>query len=160
MAEIRMPDLTGSGRGAARVRLTKALEILTRAPRRSRPIVTVTELCRLADVSRNALYRYHPAILEAIRQHQRAHTATRSRHRAAAERTRRIIIDLREDLAQLAALVDHYYAAYRDTVTLLERRDRELAELRGKLRSRPAVLVSAIASPTRKKGPNALAPEP
>jgi len=136
------------------------LETLTQETRRSRPGVTVTELCRLADVSRNALYRYHPAILEAIRQHQRTHTATRSRYRAAADRRRLANIDLRDHLAKLAALVDHYYTAYKETATLLERRDRELAELRGKLYSRPALLVSAIGSSTKKKGPSGVAPEP
>jgi len=30
----------------------------------------------------------------------------------------------------LAALVDHYFAAWKETQTLLERRERELAELR------------------------------
>jgi hypothetical protein len=35
---------------------------------------------------------------------------------------------LRKQLGKLAALVDHYYAAYRDIQSLLARRDRELAE--------------------------------
>ncbi len=52
-------------------------------------------------------------------------------------------IGLRADIAKLAALVDHYYAAYLETASLLERRDRELAELRNKLKSRPALLPSA-----------------
>jgi hypothetical protein len=52
-------------------------------------------------------------------------------------------IGLHADIAKLAALVDHYYAVYRDTASLLERRDRELSELRGKLESRPALLPSA-----------------
>jgi AcrR family transcriptional regulator len=124
------------------MRLTQALETLTQESPRSRAIVTVAELCRLANVSRNALYRYHPRILEAIHQHQRARTAIRSKYRAAAKRYREINIDLRETLANLAALVDHYYTAYRETTALLEHRDRDLAELRGKLLSRPALLSS------------------
>ena len=52
-------------------------------------------------------------------------------------------IELRADIAKLAALVDHYYAAYRETASLLERRDRDLAELRSKLKLRPALLPSA-----------------
>ncbi len=159
MVKIRGSDRTKT-RGAVRLRLMKALETLTQEGQRSRSIVTVTELCRLADVSRNALYRYYPAILASIRKHQSTHAAARSRYRAAAGRTRRANIDLREDLAKLAALVDHYYTAYRETATLVERQDRELAELRGKLHSRPALLVSAIGSPTRKEGPSAAAPEP
>jgi len=63
--------------------------------------------------------------------------------RAAAERSRLTNIGLREDLAKLAALVDHYYMAYRETTTLLERRDRELAALCSKFHSRPALLQSA-----------------
>jgi hypothetical protein len=40
-------------------------------------------------------------------------------------------------------LVDHYYAAYRENTVLLERRDREIAELHGKLKLKPALLPSA-----------------
>jgi hypothetical protein len=36
---------------------------------------------------------------------------------------------LREQVVKLAALVDHYYAAWQENRTLLERRERELAEL-------------------------------
>jgi hypothetical protein len=36
----------------------------------------------------------------------------------------------REQVTKLAALVDHYYAAWQENRTLLERRERELAELR------------------------------
>jgi len=43
----------------------------------------------------------------------------------------------------LAALVDQFYAAYREITVLLERRDRNIAELRGKLQLRPALLPSA-----------------
>jgi hypothetical protein len=52
-------------------------------------------------------------------------------------------IGLRAYIAKLTALVDHYYAAYRETASLLERRDRELAEARNKLKLRPALLPSA-----------------
>ena len=127
----------------SRARLTKALETLTQESPPPKPSITVAELCRLTGVSRNALYRYHPSILEAIRKHQRAHSASPSKLRAATERYRLTNIHLREDLAKLGALVDHYYTAYRETATLLERRDRELAALRGKLHSRPALLLSA-----------------
>lgn len=43
---------------------------------------------------------------------------------------------------QLAALVDHYFAAYRETTTLLERRERELAQLRKQLPARLTVVSS------------------
>jgi hypothetical protein len=53
-------------------------------------------------------------------------------------------IGLRADIGKLAALVDHYYAAYRETASVLERRDRELAELRGKILARPALFTSEM----------------
>jgi hypothetical protein len=67
------------------------------------------------------------------------------RHTPSRERSARIALSrenkrLREQLAKLAALVDHYYAAYREAQSLLERRERELAELRRRLDSKPAAL--------------------
>jgi len=53
---------------------------------------------------------------------------------------RRENAQLRERLAKLAALVDHYYGAYRENHSLLERRERELAELRRRVDSRPVPL--------------------
>jgi hypothetical protein len=47
---------------------------------------------------------------------------------------------LQEQLSKLAALVDHYYGAYREAREMLERRDRELADLRRKLNCAPAPL--------------------
>jgi hypothetical protein len=39
-------------------------------------------------------------------------------------------------------LVDHYYAAYQETVTLLQRRDGELADLHRRLKVRPTLVGS------------------
>jgi hypothetical protein len=47
-----------------------------------------------------------------------------------AARLRRDNAALREQLTKLAALVDHYFAAWQETRLQLERRDRELAEVR------------------------------
>jgi len=47
---------------------------------------------------------------------------------------------IQEQLAKAIALVDHYYAAYREARALLDRRDRQLAELRRKLDSAPVVV--------------------
>jgi hypothetical protein len=136
-----------SHRRVAQARLTKALETLTRQDHGAPGIVTVTELCRLADVSRNSLYRYHSPILKSLRDHQgRGGRFTRAKARKAVVRRRAENIRLRGDIAKLAALVDHYYAAYRETTTLLERRDRELAELRGKLHMKPAFIPAAVRS--------------
>lgn len=130
-----------SRRGTARTLLMKALEGSTRRPEAT---VTVTELCRLADVSRNSLYRYHAPVLKALRDHQRhGPKFAQAKARKSALQRRAENVGLRADIAKLAALVDHYYAAYRQTASLLERRDRELAELRGKLHSKPVLLTSA-----------------
>jgi AcrR family transcriptional regulator len=129
-----------SCRGVARTLLTKALEATTRHPQAT---VTVSELCRVAGVSRNSLYRYHAPILRAFQSHQRhAPHFAHAKARKAAVRRRAENIGLRADIAKLAALIDHYYTAYRETSSLLERRDREIAELRSKMLSRPALLPS------------------
>jgi hypothetical protein len=108
---------------------------------------TVTELCRLAGVSRNSLYRYHTAILRALRKHQcRRPTAAESKARRSGEQRRIENVALREHISTLAALVDHYYAAHREASTLLERRDRELAELRRRLKLRPTLVKSGYTS--------------
>jgi len=132
-------------RGTAKARLTKALETLTLSYRDNNTPqgATVTELCRLAEVSRNALYRYHTPILKALRKLQcRRPTTAQSKAVQSAERQRLETVALREHISKLVALVDHHYSAYRETATLLERRDRELAELRGRLKLRPTLLKS------------------
>ena len=144
----RVDRSPSSPRGTARARLTRALAELTeQASMPSR--VTVAELCRLADVSRNSLYRYHAPILAALRQHYGPKSARTRAHRSA-ERHRRKNAELRERLAKLVALVDHYFAAYREAASLLKRRDRELAELRGRLNSQPAIIaVRSRSTPAR-----------
>lgn len=125
--------------GTGRARLVRALATLTeRAPQPSK--VTVAELCRLANVSRNSLYRYHAPILAELRKHQRPESSARARALRSAVRHRSENALLRDRVAKLAALVDHYFAAYRETIALLNRRDRELAELRSRLNSQPAIL--------------------
>ena len=128
-------------RGAAHARLTRALATLTDGTVHKPSRATVTELCRLADVSRNSLYRYHAPILAALRRQQRPKfPLAKARH--SAEQRRRENLDLHDRLAKLAALADHYFTVYCQTAAILERRERELAELRGKSTSRPFVLHS------------------
>ena len=129
--------------GTAQARLTSALTLLTNQTEHRLPRATVSELCRLANVSRNSLYRYHAPILAALRQHQ-SPKSTRTETLHSAEQRRREKIELHEHIAKLAALVDHYFTAYRETTALLARRERELAELRGKLASKPTVLHSVV----------------
>jgi AcrR family transcriptional regulator len=91
---------------------------------------TASALCELAGVSRNTLYRYHPDILHEL------HKLQRQRHRdpgpasRALQQLRNENEDLRQHVTKLAALVDHYFAAWQETSSLLRRRERELAELR------------------------------
>jgi hypothetical protein len=66
--------------------------------------------------------------------------ARRARADANTLQLRREGAQLREQLGKLAALVDHYYAAYRDTQGLLARRERELADLRRRLETSPVAL--------------------
>jgi hypothetical protein len=118
-------------RGAGQ-RLSEALDALKR---QNADAATVTELCRLADVSRNSLYRYHAPILKALHEHHcRGSKFRQAKVQKSAVRRRAENIGLRADIAKLAALVDHYYAAYRENTVPLERRDREIAELRGEPR--------------------------
>ena len=47
---------------------------------------------------------------------------------------------LRERVAGLAALVDYYYGAYRESQSTLARRERKLTDLRQRLHSKPTPL--------------------
>ena len=92
--------------------------------------LTVTALCELAGVSRTTLYRYHPGVLREL------HEWKRKRCRKAVP-SRRIVRELREESAelrtqigQLAALVDHYFAVWSESQVLLRRHENELAALR------------------------------
>jgi len=124
-------------------RLEEALAQLTRgvAAGKSHDPTTVAALCRLADVSRNTLYRYHPDLLEALRQLNRREECDNP---GKSDRTRRDLRpklkSLQAQLGKLVALVDHFYGAYRECQALLERRDREIAELRRMVKSGPVAL--------------------
>lgn len=129
MVEKSAPDAT---RGAAATRLRDALTAMLQQPAsgNSPPALTVTALCELAGTSRNALYRYHGDVLQALRdarQHRggRCGAATPVAHELRQEN-----VLLREQLAKLAALVDHYFAAWQESRLLLERREREHAATR------------------------------
>lgn len=95
--------------------------------------MTVTTLCQMANVSRNSLYRYHPEVLRALREHQRARPRISRSADHAIVRQRAELADLRQQVRQLAGLIDHYYAAYREAQALLSRREQELADLRRRL---------------------------
>jgi AcrR family transcriptional regulator len=125
---------------AAAARLTKALDLLKRrkSDDAAHQGATISELCRLAGVSRNAVYRYHPRVLAELRRQQ-----GRSSHSLGQWAMSSRAPDqahLQDQLTKLAALVDHYYAAYRETRALLDRRDRQLSELRRKLNNAPVAI--------------------
>ena len=132
-----MPTIHSDRTPEAAARLTKAFALLKRrnGADAAHQGPTIAELCRSAGVSRNAIYRYHPTILAAVRRLQGRSAdppGQWARSAQAADHAR-----LQQQLSKLAALVDHYYAAYRETRALLDRRDRQLAELRRKLNSAP-----------------------
>lgn len=116
--------------------IARVVRITSRAAVKAVPRVTVAELCRVAGVSRNALYRHHPSVLEALRQHRRIYRLQAQPMAHVSAQLRQENAALRQKLAKLAALVDHYYGAYHETRSLLNRRERELAELRRRLDSR------------------------
>jgi hypothetical protein len=87
-------------------------------------------LCELAGISRNALYRYHPGALHELHKLQRRRSRGPSPAQHELQRLRDENEDLRKQMNKIVALVDHYYAAWQESRTLLERRERELAEVR------------------------------
>jgi AcrR family transcriptional regulator len=144
MARAR-PDQRGHGRPSAANKLRNALAVLVdgepgAAGQRK---ATAAELCRIAGVSRNSLYRYHPTVVDRLRQYQQQHPVVKPSARGRPDPLKTEIARLRDQLSKLVTLVDHYYGAYCETRLLLQRRERELADLRRKLDSRPAVLARA-----------------
>ena len=130
-------------KSSAADRLKEALTMLThRKSKLGDPqYATAAELCRLAGVSRNSLYRYHSEALKALRKLQCRRLTREDRGETRTiELLRAETASLHEKIAKLAALIDHYYSAYRETVSLLERRDRELAVMRRKLDLKPVVI--------------------
>ena len=126
-----------SGQSSAQ-RLCDALATMLREQARDglpRPLTAKT-LCELAGISRNALYRYHPDALQALHEAQRQRRHRPDASKRVARQLRRENDDLREQLNKLAALVDHYIAAWQEGRLLLERRDREVAELRRRVEQR------------------------
>jgi AcrR family transcriptional regulator len=120
-------------------RLREALATLGQPSAEGASPVTVAALCRAAGISRNSLYRYHPESLEALHTLRRQQRATREPGDCAeVQHLRAELAQLRAQIPKLAALIDHYFGASMELRTVLERRDRELAELRRRLDSRPS----------------------
>lgn len=126
-----LPSVEPSGRSSSE-RLRDGLEQLVRqqASGASPQSLTATSLCELAGISRNALYRYHRDVVQALHDVQWRHRADPGSAKRAARQLHQENVALREQVTKLAALVDHYYAAWQEGRILLARRERELAELR------------------------------
>lgn len=118
---------TPDGRPASQ-RLREALAEITADSAPAMP--TAAALCERAGVSRNALYRYHRDILQELHALQQRACPDPGPTNREVLRLRQDARDLREQVTKLAVLVDHYFAAWQETCSLLHRRDRELAELR------------------------------
>jgi len=118
-------------RPPAAQRLHDALATLLRQQTDGESSKALTDLvlCQLAGISRNALYRYHPDVLLSLHEAQ-SHQRARPAAKRIARQLRQDNRELHYQLTQLAALVDHYFAAWQEARLQLERRDREVAELR------------------------------
>ncbi len=131
--------ISRNGRGGnAASRLREALSELNRrlASGGAAAAPTAKALCDLAGVSRNALYRYHPAVLYELHKLQRRRHREPSPARQDLQRLRNENEDLRSRLAKLAALVDHYFAAWQEASKHTARGGPALAEYRSKLPSK------------------------
>lgn len=126
----------GSRPTAERLRDALAEMIRQQASETAPKVLTATTLCQLADVSRNALYRYHPDVLLALQRAQLRHAGQQVPAKCEVAKVGAENEALRVQVTKLAALVDHYYAAWKESCTLLARRDRELSDLRRNIKPR------------------------
>ena len=92
--------------------------------------LTAKALCQLAGVSRTTLYRYHPGVLQSLHECQRKHLGKAGPDSQSLIALREERAALRTQVKQLAALVDHYFAAWSESQILLKRREGELAAIR------------------------------
>ena len=102
-------------------------------------IATVSGICEAAGVSRTAVYRYHRDILEKIRQLRGARQSELG-NIPCQGKLREENAQLRVQLGQLAALVDHYFRACEEMSEKLQHREAELASLRRSLKERPILI--------------------
>jgi hypothetical protein len=123
---------TESARKSPSQRLREALAAMLKPHEsgESAPAPTAKALCEQAGISRNALYRFHPDVLQALRAAQQRYRQRPDASKCVMRQLRRDNAALHEQLTKLAALVDHYFAAWQESRLLLQRRERELAALR------------------------------
>jgi AcrR family transcriptional regulator len=111
-------------------RLIEALSTFTDPSSRSQHRPTISTLCRCAGVSRNTLYRYYPTMADKVRRLRRQLGRAPATRESVVKALRTEVASLRDQLAQLATLADHYFAAAEEQRALVARRDRELAALK------------------------------
>ena len=99
---------------------------------------TASALCALAGVSRNALYRYHSDILQVLHKLQHRRHRDPASARRALQQLRDEKVGLCQQVTNLASLVDHYFAAWQEASSMLQRRERELADLRKTVKTKLA----------------------
>lgn len=109
-------------------RLRDALQELASSDAAEVP--TATALCELAGVSRNALYRYHTDVLHELHKLQQRPPRNPAKTEQTLQRLRDENEELQSRVIKLAALVDHYFAAWQEASSVLQRRERELGEVR------------------------------
>ena len=83
---------------AQRLRETLATMVQQQGNGASPSALTATTLCELAGMSRNALYRYHPEVVQALHAAQQEHRPRIDGDRQAAQRLRRDNVGLREQI--------------------------------------------------------------
>jgi AcrR family transcriptional regulator len=118
-------------------RLVESLATLSDPSARLPHRPTIATLCRLAGVSRNTLYRYYPDVAERARRLRRRHGGGKTARASVIKGLRAEVAGLRGQLAKLATLADHYFAAAEEQRALVAQRDRELAVLKREPRPAP-----------------------
>ena len=92
--------------------------------------LTASALCERARISRNALYRYHADVVHELYKLQRKVRRKPSPTESTLQRLRDDNAALHLQIAQLAALVDHYFAAWREAAAPIKRGKLESGDLR------------------------------
>lgn len=93
-------------------------------------VLTVANLCQTAGISRTALYRYHSDVLRELKEAQRRRGSSVIGGSQQLSRLRSENDVLKAQLMEVAALVDHYFAAWQETSVLIKRQEDELSSLR------------------------------
>ena len=82
-------------------------------------------------------------MLEALRNHRRKRNGVGKKQSSVIDGLRQENATLRDRVGKITALVDHYFSAYRETQVLLERTERQLAEVRRSLGTKPRLISRA-----------------